>query len=117
MPAKQRYLLMVSMDISPEKETLFNEVYDDEHVPFLSTVPGVISVKRLIKQPTKITLGGEIQTMVTDDEPKYTAIYEIERPEVLTSDAWAAAGEKGRWADAVRPHTFNRRHVLKKIIE
>ena len=24
MPAKQRYLLMVSMDVSPEKETLFN---------------------------------------------------------------------------------------------
>ena len=23
MPAKQRYLLMVSMDVSPEKETLF----------------------------------------------------------------------------------------------
>ena len=30
MPAKQRYLLMVSMDVSPEKETLFIILSIDE---------------------------------------------------------------------------------------
>ena len=47
----ERYLFTASMDVDPEKEDLFNEVYDTEHVPLLSTVPGVISVQRLVSQP------------------------------------------------------------------
>ena len=117
MPLQEKYLFIVSMDVSPEKEDLFNEVYDTEHVPLLMGVPGVIAVSRLTKQPTQITLGGEIQTIEMKGEPKYTAIYEITGPEVLVSDAWAVAGEKGRWGPEVRPHTFNRRHVLRKVIE
>ena len=35
MPLKEKYLFIVSMDVSPEKEDLFNEVYDTEHVPYL----------------------------------------------------------------------------------
>ena len=116
MSDKEKYLFIVSMDIESEKEDLFNEVYDTEHVPYLSKVPGVISVTRLTKQLTQITLGGEVQTMEFPDEPKYTAIYEITGPDVLVSDAWAAAGEKGRWGPEVRPHTFNRRHILRKVI-
>ena len=46
MPISTRYLLVVSMDVAPEKEDLFNEVYDTEHVPALSRVPGVVSVQR-----------------------------------------------------------------------
>ena len=45
-------------------------------------------------------------------EPAYTALYEIEGPEVLTSAAWGRAVEEGRWPGQVRPHTLNRRHVL-----
>jgi hypothetical protein len=116
MPLKEKYLFIVSMDVAPEKEALFNEVYDTEHVPLLSKVPGVISVSRLEKIPTRITLGGEIQTLEFPDEPKYTAIYEVTGPDVLVSDAWAEAGEKGRWATDVRPHTFNRRHIVRKVI-
>ncbi|MBI2527860.1 MAG: hypothetical protein HYV93_17980, partial [Candidatus Rokubacteria bacterium] len=42
----------------------------------------------------------------------YNALYELESPEVLTSEAWAAAVDRGRWPGQVRPHTKNRRHVL-----
>ena len=42
MSEKERYLFTASMDVDPEKEELFNEVYDTEHVPMLSKVPGVI---------------------------------------------------------------------------
>ena len=41
MPIKAKYLFVVSMDVDPDKEALFNEVYDTEHVPLLSKVPGV----------------------------------------------------------------------------
>ena len=48
--------------------------------------------------------------------PSYTAIYELESPEVLVSDAWAQAVEAGRWPGEVRPFTSNRRHVLARVI-
>jgi hypothetical protein len=48
--------------------------------------------------------------------PFYTAIYELESPEVLVSDAWAQAVEAGRWPGEVRPFTSNRRHVLARVI-
>jgi hypothetical protein len=42
-----RYVLIASMDVTPEAEPLFNEVYDTEHVPNLLQVPGVRSVTRM----------------------------------------------------------------------
>jgi len=112
MPLNGRYLFSAAMDVTPDKEALFNEVYDSEHVPLLGRVPGVISVARFKRRELTIMLGGKRQTIVIDGEPTYNALYEIESPEVLTSDAWAKAGEEGRWAGLVRPHTKNRRHVL-----
>jgi hypothetical protein len=38
-------MLIASMDIEPEKEDLFNEVYDTEHIPGILRVPGVVSVE------------------------------------------------------------------------
>ena len=33
MPIGTRYVFIASMDVDPEKEDLFNEVYDTEHAP------------------------------------------------------------------------------------
>ena len=57
----------------------------------------------------------EERRIVLEGEPKHSAIYEIENPEVLLSKEWAAAVEAGRWPGEVRPHTSNRRHVLRKV--
>ena len=116
MPVKSKYLFTASMDVAPEKEALFNEVYDQEHVPMLLKVPGVISVVRLETQPLTMSIGGEPRTIVAEGEPKYAAIYEIESPAVLVSDAWARAVEAGRWPEEVRPYTSNRRHVLRRVM-
>ena len=35
MPIAAKYLFIVSMDVTKDKEALFNEVYDKEHVPLL----------------------------------------------------------------------------------
>lgn len=117
MPIATKYLFIASMDVEPEKEALFNEVYDQEHVPNLLKVPGVISVTRLVAQPLTMSLGGERKDIVAEGEPTYTAFYEIESPEVLVSREWAEAVEAGRWPDEVRPYTKNRRHVLRKVVE
>ena len=106
-----RYVFQVSMDVAPEKEALFNEVYDTEHVPFLMEVPGVVSVSRAKSVPFRVSIGGELKD-VPAATPSYTALYTIESPEVLSSAAWAEAVERGRWGPEVRPHTFNRQHAL-----
>lgn len=103
------------MDVTPEKDAFFNEVHDQEHVPELLKVPGVLAVIRLETQPLVVSIGGEKQTKSIEGEPKHSAIYEIESPDVLVSDAWTKAVEMGRWPDEVRPYTSNRHHVLQKV--
>jgi len=115
MPGKAKFLFIASMDVEPEKEALFNEVYDTEHVPALLKVPGVLSVRRGATVPLTMSIGGERKTIVAKDEPRYSAYYELESAEVLVSEAWAKAVEAGRWPAQVRPYTRNRRHVLLKL--
>ena len=115
MAVAETYIFIASMDVDPDKEALFNEVYDTEHVPNLMKVPGVRSVTRLKREPLTLSIGGERRTIATESEPLYSAIYEIESPEVLVSEAWAAAVEAGRWPSEVRPYTRNRRHVLQRV--
>ena len=112
MPIQTRYLFSAAMNVQPDKDALFNEVYDKEHVPALLEVPGVIAVARFKSEPVTMMLGGERKTIVIESEPAYNALYEIESPAVLTSEAWAKAVEQGRWPAQVRPYTSNRRHVI-----
>ena len=116
MSITSKYLLIASMDVDPEHEADFNEIYDKEHVPFLNEVPGIISVARFQRQDLTMIIGGEKKTIRIENEPKYTALYELESPEVLISKAWDKAVETGRWPQHVRPYTKNRRHVLMKLI-
>ena len=51
MAIETHYLFTASMDVDPDKEDIFNEVYDTEHIPNLYQVPGLISVTRLVNQP------------------------------------------------------------------
>ena len=115
MHPKTRFLFIASMDVDADKEALFNEVYDTEHVPELLKVPGVLAVYRSTLAPLKMSIGGELKTIVAEGEPKHSAIYELESAEVLTGSAWAKAVEAGRWAGQVRPYTKNRRHTLRKL--
>ena len=116
MPIATKYLFIVSMDVAKEKEALFNEVYDTEHVPLLMKVPGVKAVTRLKTEPAAFNLAGERKVLDGGSEPTYVAIYELESPDVLLSKEWGEAAEKGRWPSEVRPYTTNRRHVVRKVI-
>jgi hypothetical protein len=116
MSTSAPYVFTAAMDVRPDKEALFHEVYDREHIPSLLGVPGVISVARFALEPLRLAIGGEIKTIVVENEPRFGAVYEIESPEVLTSAAWAKAVEQGRWPAQVRPYTTNRRHTLHRRI-
>ena len=114
MPISSKYLFVVSMDVDSDKEALFNEVYDTEHIPNLLKVPGVRAVTRMAGEPFAVSIGGA-EKKVAHDGPRYSAVYEIDGPHVLTSPAWAKAVEEGRWPGEVRPFTHNRRHALYKV--
>jgi hypothetical protein len=89
MPITTKYLFVASMDVDPDKEALFNEVYDTEHIPNLLKVPGVYAVTRIKGEPFAVS--------------------------VLVSPAWAQAVELGRWPSQVRPYTRNRQHALYQV--
>ncbi len=80
MPISSKYLMIASMEVDPDHEAVFNDVYDKEHVPFLSDVPGIISIARFQRQDLIISIGGEKRTIRIEDNPKYTAIYELKSP-------------------------------------
>ncbi len=117
MHPKTRYVFTASLDVEPAHEQLFNELYDREHVPFLLEVPGVLAVTRVTAVPgAQMRIDGQSRALVAESEPKYSAIYELESADVLLSEAWATAVDKGRWPKEVRPHIRARRHTLKKVL-
>src|SRR3954453_15162420 len=98
MSKRPKYLMIVSMDVDREHDAIFQEVYDQEHIPNLLKVPGVLGVSRYERGNVVMKFGSEIKTMDFGDTPKYSAIYELEHPDVLVSAEWAKAVEAGRWA-------------------
>ena len=81
-----KYIHVAQIDVPPEHEAEFNRLYDEEHVPRITSVPGVISGRRF-----KLNNGarGEI--------PRYLAIYELESPDIPLSKAWEIAAETPNW--------------------
>ena len=105
MSADGQYLFVVMLDVEPDKEEEFNELYNNEHIPLLLEVPGVLSAARY-----ENVEGAE-------GVPKYLAIYEIESPDVPNSEAFRNAGNSGDWPNKVRPHTKNRSLIVYKRMQ
>jgi hypothetical protein len=78
------YIYVVQMDIPAEYEAELNRVYDAEHVPMLSKVPGVRKVTRY-----------RLEQSNDSRMQKYLAIYENGR--------WPAPGATGRPRSALTP--------------
>jgi len=83
-------LLVASMNVDPAAESEFNEWYNDEHLPQLGAVPGVLAARRF--------RAGE-----ADVERKYLALYHMTGPDVASSEAWQKAGNTP-WTARMRPH-------------
>ena len=102
MAEEAKYIYIAAMDVEPDKEAAFNEVYDTEHIPTILKVPGVISAARY---------------EVVSGDPKYMAVYEVETPELPESEIFRAATNEGRWPTEIRPFTRNRYHAVYKLIK
>lgn len=73
------YIYLVQMDIPANMEHEFNRVYDTEHVPNISKVPGVHGCTRY-----------KLVSANVDGVARYAALYEIDSPEIPESDGWKA---------------------------
>jgi hypothetical protein len=71
-------VLLVRMGIPPEYEAEFNDWYNTDHVPALTSVPGVYGARRY---------------RATAGSPAYLAMYELAHPDVRMSDAWRKAAD------------------------
>ncbi len=63
-------------DVPPEHEDEFNRWYDEEHLPLLSQVPGVMRARRFFDPNGK---------------PRYVALYDLADERVPQHPAWQAA--------------------------
>jgi hypothetical protein len=100
-PAYAGGLLVNAMNVAPEHEVDFNAWYDEEHIPALGAVPGVLSARRF-----RATAGG----------PRYVALYHLTGPEVVESKEWDVA-RTSEWTSRVTPHFRDRiRLVLRRYV-
>ena len=95
-PSNAGGLLVNAMNVDPEHEAEFNEWYDNEHIPALAAVPGVLSARRF-------------------NDPKgthrYLALYHLKTAEVAAGPEWKNAASS-QWTDRLRPHFNNHLRIL-----
>lgn len=70
---KARALFVACGDVPTEHEAEFNRWYDEEHIPLLSAVPGVLSARRFFDP---------------NGTPRYAALYELENDDVPEHPQW-----------------------------
>jgi hypothetical protein len=95
------HLFVVQLEIPAEHEAEFNRVYDTEHFPMLSKVPGVLGAARY-----------KLEHSTVAGMERYLTVYELDSPDVLNSAAWEKAGSYGDWATKIRPQTTSRQHSV-----
>ncbi|MBE0618983.1 MAG: hypothetical protein IH605_00145 [Burkholderiales bacterium] len=83
-------------DTPAEHEAEFNKWYDEEHIPLLSAVPGVLHARRFFDPKGK---------------PRYVALYELADANVAGSAPWNAA-LKTDWAKRIDKLTQDCEWVL-----
>jgi hypothetical protein len=98
-------MLFFAMNVVPEAEADFNAWYDEEHIPRLSAVPGVLSARRF-----------RIVTASSEAQHRYLALYHLTSPDVCSSKAWEEAAVTP-WTVKVRPTTRDRMRIALKRYE
>jgi hypothetical protein len=96
-PANAGGLLLVGMSPAPDVEAAFNAWYDNEHVPALAGVPGVLCARRFR------TSGGG---------PKYIALYHLASPGVIDTPEWKDASGSTPMPQRVRDQISDRLRLV-----
>ncbi len=86
---KPRGLLLVMIEVEPAHEADFNRWYNEEHVPERLSVPGFLNARRFV---------------ALEGEPKYLALYDLESPAVLQTEAYTKLLAGTPWTNATKQH-------------
>ncbi len=87
-PADAGGLMLFGMNVLPEVEADFNAWFDQEHIPNLAAVPGVLAARRF-----KMASGTH----------RYLVLYHLTTPEVQATKEWKQGGASP-WTDRMKPH-------------
>jgi len=96
------YVFWVMMDVEPHREPLFNDLYDNEHLPLLLKLPGLVTAVRY-----RTAAAGE---------PRYLCAYEVESADLPMSKLWNDTSDVGRWKPEVRPYTYHKKWIVSERI-
>ena len=102
LTGKTPYVFWVMMDVERHREALFNDLYDNEHLPLLLKLPGSVNA---VRYRTKV-----------DGEPRYLCAYEVENTTLPMSKLWNDTSDIGRWKPEVRPYTYNKRYIVSERV-
>jgi hypothetical protein len=83
-------LLVASMNVDPAAEADFTDWYNNEHLPQLAAVPGVLAARRY-------------RASDTASERRYLALYHLKDVTVSRSEAWTQAANTP-WSARMRPN-------------
>ncbi|MCH7621341.1 MAG: hypothetical protein IH870_05525 [Chloroflexi bacterium] len=83
-------LMMVWMDVPADKEEEFNQWYNEEHLPELLAIPGVLNAARY---------------EAVSSGPKHLACYELESPAVVETEAFTSR-KPTEWAQRIGPRVI-----------
>jgi len=102
LTGKTPYMFWVMMDVEPHREALFNDLYDNEHLPLLLKLDGCVNA---VRYRTKAA-----------GEPRYLCAYEVARVDLAMSKLWNETSDIGRWKPEVRPYTYNKKWIVSERI-
>ena len=101
-PSSGRGLLLVMIDVDPSDEPELNRWYEDEHIAERLSIPGFLTARRFV---------------ALEGQPKYLALYELESPEVLSSEAYRRAIGEAETALTRRMRTLFKAFIRNVYVE
>jgi hypothetical protein len=91
------FYMMITFEITPEDESEFNDIYDNDHIPNILKLKDVIEVIRF-----KDAAPNEKGLLV------YSALYVLAQDNLHQSTQWKELSDLGRWAPVIRPKLKSR---------
>ena len=92
-------ILLAVMDVEPSALELFHAWYDEEHLPGMVAVPGILAARRF----HAIAGAGAAEAMASTRE-RFAALYELRDGDVFQGPEWEAVSSVTPRTAEVMPH-------------